>query len=94
VGIKSKVNLALLLLLASCAGQAEESNWNPSWDGTLYGYANATTLRADSVLNPNNQIANLAKRTDAAELRLNLKAENEGLRFTARPVPPKKMTAT
>jgi hypothetical protein len=78
--------VALGLLLVTTAASAEESNWNTSWDGTLYGYANATTLRTDSVLNPNNQIANLPKRSDTAELRLNFKAENEVLRFTARPI--------
>jgi len=78
--------VALVLLLVTTAASAEESNWNTSWDGTLYGYANATTLRTDSVLNPNNQIANLPKRRDTAELRLNIKAENEVLRFTARPI--------
>lgn len=77
---------ALGLLLVVTATSAEESSWNPSWDGTLYGYANATTLRTDSVLNPSNQIANLPKRSDTAELRLNFKAESEVLRFTARPI--------
>lgn len=86
MGIQSKVNLALLLLLASSAGQAEESSWDTSWDGTLYGYMNGMTLRTDSVLNPDNQIANLAKRTDAGELRMNIKAESEDVRFTARPI--------
>ncbi len=86
VGIRSKVNLLSLLFMASSTVHAEESNWNTSWDGTLYGYANATTLRSDSVLNPNNQIANLPKRSDTAELRLNLKAENEVARFTVRPI--------
>jgi hypothetical protein len=86
VRIRSKVNLVSLLFMVSSAGYAEESNWNTSWDGTFYGYANATTLRTDSVLNPNNQIANLPKRSDTAELRLNLKAESEVARFTARPI--------
>ncbi|MDH2916479.1 MAG: hypothetical protein PXX77_06325 [Gallionella sp.] len=59
---------------------------NTSWDGTLYGYANGMALRTDSVLNPGNQIAAIAKRTDAGEVRLNFKAENEAIRFTARPI--------
>lgn len=78
--------VAFGLLLVATAASAEESNWNTLWDGTLYGYANATTLRGDSVLNPNNQIANLHKRSDTAELRLNFKAESEAARFTARPI--------
>lgn len=86
MGIRSKVNLVSLLFMASSAGYAEESNWNTSWDGTLYGYANATTLSTDSVLNPSNQIANLPKRSDTAELRLNIKAESEVFRFTARQI--------
>lgn len=52
----------------------------------MYGYANSTVLRDDSVLNPRNQIAHLAQRSDAGELRFNLKAENDSLRFTARPI--------
>ncbi len=84
--IQSKVNLACLLLLVSGSGYAEESTWNTSWDGTIYGYLNGMLLRVDSVLNPDNQIANLAKRTDAGELRMNIKVESETVRFTARPV--------
>jgi hypothetical protein len=86
VGTQSKVNLALLLLLASSATYADESSWNTSWDGTLYGYTSNMTLRDDSVLNPANQIANLPTRTKAGEVRLNLKAESEALRLTARPI--------
>ena len=65
---------------------AAESGWNTSWDGTLYGYGSNTALRADSVLNPGNQIAGLPQRSDTAEMRLNFKAENEKVRFTARPI--------
>lgn len=78
--------IALSLLIVAATASAEESNWNTSWDGTLYGYANAMTLRADSVLNPSNQIADIAKRTDTGEVRLNIKAESEDVRFTARPI--------
>ncbi len=65
---------------------ATESNWRTSWDGTLYGYANSMSLRNDSVLNPNNQVARLAQRSDVAELRMNLKIESDNIRFTARPI--------
>ncbi|MEN6585175.1 MAG: hypothetical protein ABFE02_03865 [Sulfuricella sp.] len=43
-------------------------------------------MRSDSVLNPGNQVAGLAQRSEVAELRLNLKAENEDVRLTARPI--------
>ncbi len=74
------------LLTAALPAHADESDWQTSWDGTLYGYANSTRLRADSVLNPDNQIAHLPQRNDVAELRLNFKAENETVRLTARPI--------
>ncbi len=80
-------NLFVILLLSSAnIAHAEESSWRTSWDGTLYGYANSMGLRTDSVLNPGNQVAGLAQRSDVAELRLNFKAENETVRFTARPI--------
>ena len=63
---------------------AGESGWNTTWDGVLYGYANSTALRGDSILNPGNQVAGLPQRSDIAELRLSLKAENETVRLTAR----------
>lgn len=79
-----------LLVLALCAFAATacagESDWKTSWDGTLYGYANSTVVRDDSVLNPYNQIARLPQRSDVAELRLNFKAENETVRVTARTI--------
>ena len=65
---------------------AEDSDWQTSWDGTLYGYANSMMLRDDSVLNPYNRIARLPQRSDVAELRLNFKAENETVRLTARTI--------
>ena len=81
--------IATLLLLptlwASSAVAAEEG-FRPDWNGTLYGYSNARQLRSDSVLNPQNQIAHLAERSNVAELRLNLKAESEQFRLTARPI--------
>lgn len=79
-------SIAVGLLMVATTASADESNWNTSWDGTLYGYANAMTLRADSVLNPSNQIASIAKRTETGEVRFNLKVESEDVRFTARPI--------
>ena len=76
--------LPVLLCVAS-AGSAEET-WRTGWDGTLYGYANTRQLRAGSVLNPGKQIARLVEHSEVAELRLNLKAENEQFRLTARPI--------
>jgi hypothetical protein len=73
-------------MLCATAVSAQESSWNTSWDGTLYGYMNGMTLRTDSVLNPANQIANLAKRTDTGEVRMNIKVESDEVRFTARPI--------
>lgn len=74
------------LLATALPVHADESDWRTSWDGTLYAYANNMSLRADSMLNPGNQVARLAQRSDVAELRLNFKAENETVRFTARPI--------
>jgi hypothetical protein len=76
----------LLLCVLSLNVSADESDWKTSWDGTLYGYANSTVLRDDSVLNPYNRIAQLPQRSDIAELRLNFKAENDAVRVTARPI--------
>ncbi|BCB26064.1 hypothetical protein SKTS_09500 [Sulfurimicrobium lacus] len=78
------VVLALSAFVATAS--AAESDWRTSWDGTLYGYANSTSLRDDSVLNPGNRVAGLAQHSEVAELRLNLKAENESVRLTARPI--------
>ncbi|MDO9011961.1 MAG: hypothetical protein Q7U78_09180 [Gallionella sp.] len=79
-----------LVIWAMCVwvstASAVESEWRSSWGGTLYGYVNSMSLRGDSVLNPGNQIAHLPQRSDAAELRLNFKAENETVRFTMRPI--------
>ncbi|NOT98025.1 MAG: hypothetical protein HOO97_02880 [Sideroxydans sp.] len=85
MNVVEQLSFCVLLVICRIA-QADSADWNTSWDGTLYGYANAMTLRADSVLNPSNQIADIAKRTDAGEVRFNLKAESEDVRFTARPI--------
>ncbi|MFA6014276.1 MAG: hypothetical protein WC742_04350 [Gallionellaceae bacterium] len=74
------------MFIATASASADESDWRTSWDGTLYGYASRMTLRDDSVLNPNNQIAQLPERSEVAEFRFNIKAENEIVRFTARPI--------
>lgn len=52
----------------------------------LYGYANSTSLRGDSVLDPGNRIARLPQDSATAEARFNLKAESESLRLTMRPI--------
>lgn len=78
--------LALPLAVFALSASADESDWNTSWDGTLYVYANSTSVRDDSVLNPYNQIARLPQRSDTAELRLNFKAQNDAVRVTARPI--------
>lgn len=70
----------------SGSNSASASDWRTSWDGTLYGYANRTILRGDSVLNPGNRIAGLPQGSEVAELRLRLKAENETVRLTARSI--------
>jgi len=71
------------LILASTAF-AEE--WNTSLDGALYGYASHTAPRADSLLNPGNQLARIPYNSNTTEARFNFKAEQENLRFTARPI--------
>lgn len=78
--------LVLALGVAASTALANDNTWQTSWDGTVYGYATARDLRADSVLNPGNRVARLVERSELAELRLNLKAENEDLRLTARPI--------
>ena len=72
--------------LTAAAQTGESQEWHAGWDGTLYGYASAMRQQPDSVLNPDNQIAHMADRSATAELRLNLKAENDVLRLTARPI--------
>ncbi len=72
--------------LTAAAQTGESQEWQAGWDGTLYGYASAMRQQPDSVLNPDNQIAHMADRSATAELRLNLEAENDVLRFTARPI--------
>lgn len=78
--------LGTAVSLTTNAQAGESAEWQAGWDGTLYGYASAMRLQPDSVLNPDNQIARMADRSATAELRLNLKAENEILRLTARPI--------
>lgn len=75
-----------LLVLFLPAGVAWADEWNTSWDGTLYGYPAYNDVRMDSVLNPDNRIARLKQHLQTAEARFNLKAENEELRLTLRPI--------
>lgn len=77
---------AIWLLLSSVNALAAEYDWKTSWDGTLYDYASGMGLRDDSVLNPGNYLAKLAQRSDTVDARFNLKAENDSLRFSARPI--------
>lgn len=81
-------NILLCISLATLTmpATAEEAAWRTSWDGTLYGYANDTALRSDSVLNPGNLIARLPEGSAVAEARFNFKTENERIRLTMRPI--------
>ena len=81
------MKLALLALGACLATTAAaDADWHTAWDGTLYGYAKRSTLRRDSILNQDNRIAHLPQRSDVGELRLNVRAENETVRLTARAI--------
>ena len=80
-----RISILLLSLFVGTAA-AEESSWATGWDATLYGYASHTELRDDSVLNPDNHVARMAERSVTGELRMNLKAENDVFRLTARPI--------
>ncbi|MBI5919495.1 MAG: hypothetical protein HY849_09020 [Nitrosomonadales bacterium] len=73
--------MTFLLTLSTSAHAADLR-----WDGTLYGYTAHSSLRADSLLNPANQIARLPQDSASAEARFNLKAEGDVLRLTARPI--------
>ncbi len=75
-----------LCTYATLASAGESVGKSASWNGTLYGYSNHTSLRNDSLLNPGNTIARMPQRSDHLEARLNIKAENQSLRFTARPI--------
>ena len=75
-----------IALTVASAVAAGNDDWRFGWDGTLYGYANTKRVREDSVLNPDNQLAQIPNRNEVAELRLNFKAENERFRLTARPI--------
>lgn len=72
--------------IGAAARAADERGWHASSDGVIYAYADRQTPREDSLLNPDNQIARLARRRDVAELRFNFRAENETLRLTARSI--------
>lgn len=72
--------------MVSAAAYADEEGWSTSWDGAIYAYPTATDVRTDSLLNPDNQIARLPQHSQTAEARFNLKAENDILRLTLRPI--------
>lgn len=76
------------LWLASvfCAANALADDGSASWDGALYGYTSQMNLRTDSLLNPANRFARLPQNSNTLEARFNLKAENEALRLTLRPI--------
>lgn len=73
-------------LLLAIPFYAHAADWQYSWNGGLYGYGNAMAVRDESLINPSNQLARMAQRSITAETRLNLKAESEALRLTARPI--------
>lgn len=77
------IGLGSIALAPACA---EEGEWNGSWDGAVYAYANTSELRSDSLLNPDNRIARLSQHSQSAEARFNFKAENDALRLTLRPI--------
>lgn len=72
------------LMLCACTSAASASDLDASWDATLYGYADSQKLRADSAVNPG--VARLAQRADNIEARIDVKAQNDASRFTARPI--------
>lgn len=76
--------LAALIVITSTNAVADDSEWRSSGDATLYTYASHMTLRDDSVLNPNNQIARLPQASEVAELRAGFKVENETVRLSGR----------
>lgn len=76
---------ALCLCLVACPAAAD-ADWKTAWDGTFYGYAKHDVWRDDSLLNPGNRVARLPERSATGEVRLNLKAEGESVRLTARAI--------
>jgi hypothetical protein len=82
----SLLRVVLLALLSISTCQAEETFGRTKLDGIVQVYANTMNLRNDSVLNPDNRIANLPQVAGTTEARFNLKAENETVRLTLRPI--------
>ncbi|MES9853302.1 MAG: hypothetical protein ABW170_15910 [Candidatus Thiodiazotropha sp. L084R] len=77
------------LLLGFCcvvAFTVEAAGQGFKWDGETYGYLSGMDLQEDSLLNPDNQIANLPEKSAVAELRLNLRARWDKLRMSMRPI--------
>ena len=86
VGKKHFLIEILLALSMTSNAQADEPVWHTTSDSTLYGYANNTELRSDSLINPCNRIALLSQNSATTEVRLNFKTENEKWRLTLRPI--------
>ena len=88
MSLKSGISLlmGLTVVLLSLNVMADESDWNASLDGVLYGYVTRQSPRADSALNPGNRIARLPQQSATLEGRFYFKAENDTFRFTARPI--------
>ena len=80
------MRLIFSLMLLGATSFASGEDWTLSADGTAYGYVNQMQVRNDSVLNPNNLLAQLPERSTIAEGRFNLKAESDSLHFSARPI--------
>lgn len=80
-----KLALSIALFCTGLPAWADD-DWRSSWDVALYATTSATDLTADSVLNPGNRYAGLAKHMQSAEARINVKLEADALRLTLRPI--------
>lgn len=76
---------ALFMVAALTCVSAHAADWRTSWDGALYGYLGETAVDV-ALAPPVNQIFQVAQHNRTAEARLNLKAESETLRISARPI--------
>ena len=79
-------HIAGLVVATATATAFAEGGWQTAIDGNVYAYATQSHLDQVTPLNPGNRIARLAERSEVAEWRLNLKAENADWRVTARPI--------
>lgn len=64
----------------------EPAGWQSTWDARVYASLNTTRVQADSVLNPDNRLAQLPDRRDVLEARLDVRLESEKLGLHLRPV--------